>query len=209
MLVQYLRLGHLQANAGTVSQTRPQLPPCTVFPINYSSSFLHSTSLSLHYRQSRYINHKPCFTVLHLAVAVLHYMFRPTWPSSSVQDVFTFIFLKESASLVSLTRFHLCFFVVLFSSLINQKLQASNRSPETKYQAWQYSWVSSDQLENAVTVAPFTQGTIASLQTFPNSECIILPFKVVEATPTIPRLNKSHTTRSRRMCFGMWHRGAV
>jgi hypothetical protein len=39
------------------------------------------------------------FTVLRLVVAVLHYMFRPTWPSSGVYDVFTFIFLKESASL--------------------------------------------------------------------------------------------------------------
>jgi hypothetical protein len=28
-----------------------------------------------------------CFTVLHLVVAALHYMFRPTWPSSSVYDV--------------------------------------------------------------------------------------------------------------------------
>jgi hypothetical protein len=27
------------------------------------------------------------FTVLHLVVAVLHYMFRPTWPSSGVYDV--------------------------------------------------------------------------------------------------------------------------
>jgi hypothetical protein len=27
-----------------------------------------------------------CFTVLHLVVAVLHYMFRPTWPCSSVYD---------------------------------------------------------------------------------------------------------------------------
>jgi hypothetical protein len=25
-----------------------------------------------------------CFPVLHLVVTVLHYMFRPTWPSSSV-----------------------------------------------------------------------------------------------------------------------------
>jgi hypothetical protein len=28
-----------------------------------------------------------CFTVLHLVVAVLHYMFRPTWLSSGVYDV--------------------------------------------------------------------------------------------------------------------------
>jgi hypothetical protein len=28
-----------------------------------------------------------CFTVLHLVVTVLHYMFRPTWPSSGVYDV--------------------------------------------------------------------------------------------------------------------------
>jgi hypothetical protein len=38
--------------------------------------------------------------VLHLVVTVLHYMFRSTWPSSGVYDFFTFIFLKESASLV-------------------------------------------------------------------------------------------------------------
>jgi hypothetical protein len=56
------------------------------------------------------------FTVLHLVVAVLHYMFRPTWPFSSVYDVFTFIFLNESASLVLLARgFTLCTFpFVLF-----------------------------------------------------------------------------------------------
>jgi hypothetical protein len=55
------------------------------------------------------------FTVLRLVVAVLHYMFRPTWPSSS----FTFIFLKESASLFLLPflargytmRISICFFV--------------------------------------------------------------------------------------------------
>jgi hypothetical protein len=28
-----------------------------------------------------------CFTALHLVVAVLYYMFRPTWPSSGVYDV--------------------------------------------------------------------------------------------------------------------------
>jgi hypothetical protein len=28
-----------------------------------------------------------CFTVLHLVVAVLHYMFQPTWPFSGVYDV--------------------------------------------------------------------------------------------------------------------------
>jgi hypothetical protein len=39
------------------------------------------------------------FTVLRLVVAVLHYMFRPTWPSSSLYDV---LLLKESASLVLL-----------------------------------------------------------------------------------------------------------
>jgi hypothetical protein len=45
-----------------------------------------------------------CFTVLHLVVTVFHYMFRPTWPSSSVQDVFIFIFVKESALLVLLAQ---------------------------------------------------------------------------------------------------------
>jgi hypothetical protein len=40
--------------------------------------------------------------VLSLVVAVLHYMFRPTWPSSGVYDVSFFIFLKESASLLLL-----------------------------------------------------------------------------------------------------------
>jgi hypothetical protein len=29
-----------------------------------------------------------CFTVLHLVVAALHYMFRPTWPSSGVYEVY-------------------------------------------------------------------------------------------------------------------------
>jgi hypothetical protein len=43
-------------------------------------------------------------SLLHLVVAVLHYMFRPTWPSLSVYNVFTSIFLKESASLVLLAR---------------------------------------------------------------------------------------------------------
>jgi hypothetical protein len=36
------------------------------------------------------------FTVLRLVVAVLHYMFRPTWSSSGVENIFTSIFLKES-----------------------------------------------------------------------------------------------------------------
>jgi hypothetical protein len=40
--------------------------------------------------------------VLRLVVTVLHYMFRPTWPSSGAYDVFSFVFLKESASLLLL-----------------------------------------------------------------------------------------------------------
>jgi hypothetical protein len=46
------------------------------------------------------------FAVLRLVVAVLHYMFRPTWPSSGVYDVSIFIFLKESASLLLLPLLH-------------------------------------------------------------------------------------------------------
>jgi hypothetical protein len=37
-------------------------------------------------------------TCIVLVITVLHYMFRPAWPSSSVWDIFIFICLKESAS---------------------------------------------------------------------------------------------------------------
>jgi hypothetical protein len=63
-----------------------------------------------------------------LVFAVFHYMFRPTWPSSSVKDSLYIYFrtLKDSASLLfpfaaffsrghTLYVFHLCFVPVLFS----------------------------------------------------------------------------------------------
>jgi hypothetical protein len=72
-----------------------------------------------------------CFTVLRLVVAVLHYTFRSTWPSSMCVWCFTFIFLKESVSLflmpflargytlhVSICVFLLCFFPVNFLILV-------------------------------------------------------------------------------------------
>jgi hypothetical protein len=44
------------------------------------------------------------FHCLTFSCHCLHYMFRPTWPSSSVWGVFSCIFFKESASLVLLAR---------------------------------------------------------------------------------------------------------
>jgi hypothetical protein len=39
-----------------------------------------------------------CFTVLHLVVAVLHYMLRPTWPSSSLYDLFIYFYYQSELS---------------------------------------------------------------------------------------------------------------
>jgi hypothetical protein len=59
-----------------------------------------------------------CFTVLRLVVAVLHYMFRPTWPSSGVYDVSLFyipewicfaVFVAFSCTWLYYARSHLCF----------------------------------------------------------------------------------------------------
>jgi hypothetical protein len=43
---------------------------------------VHTTCFGLHGHLQVY-----CRLVLRLVVAVLHYMFRPTWPSSGVYDV--------------------------------------------------------------------------------------------------------------------------
>jgi hypothetical protein len=64
-----------------------------------------------------------CFTVLHLVFADLHYIFRPTWPSSGVYDVLLYIpegmcfavFVAFSCTWLHCARFHLCFSVVFFS----------------------------------------------------------------------------------------------
>jgi hypothetical protein len=52
-----------------------------------------------------------CFTVLHLVVAVLHYMFLPTWPSSGVYyvpEVICFaVFVAFSCTWLYSARFHL------------------------------------------------------------------------------------------------------
>jgi hypothetical protein len=57
-----------------------------------------------------------CFTVLHLVVAILHYMFRPTWPSSSVL-MFYFHIAEEICFAVFCLFFHvviLCAFPFVF-----------------------------------------------------------------------------------------------
>jgi hypothetical protein len=59
--------------------------------------------------------------VLRLVVAVLHYMFRPTWPSSRAW-CFTFVFLKEFASLLLLPLLHvviLCSFSFVFCVFVS------------------------------------------------------------------------------------------
>jgi hypothetical protein len=43
------------------------------------------------------------FHMPHLVATVLHYMFRPTWPSSSVQDIFIFICLSCSCKCKTVT----------------------------------------------------------------------------------------------------------
>jgi hypothetical protein len=67
------------------------------------------------------------FAVLRLVVAVLHNMFRPTWPSSCMYDVLLFLFLKESASLLLLPcpargytmHVFICAFLLFFFSLVS------------------------------------------------------------------------------------------
>jgi hypothetical protein len=61
-----------------------------------------------------------------LVFTVFHYMFRPSWPSSSLNDIFIFICLKDSASLLFLCLFlrghtlrvSICVFPVLFSFVV-------------------------------------------------------------------------------------------
>jgi hypothetical protein len=64
--------------------------------------------------------------VLRLVFDVLHYMFRPTWPSSGVYDISLFIpegisfaaFVAHSCTCSYFARSHLCFSVVFVSFLI-------------------------------------------------------------------------------------------